>query len=80
MSTKRFPTISIAVTVVLAVVLTASNTIYERYCAFGFGGFQCNDPVSGYGSALITTSLVSIALLVVSAAIAVWKLIAWARS
>ncbi|WP_296775412.1 hypothetical protein [Variovorax sp.] len=67
-------------TVVLAVVLTASNTIYERYCAFGFGGFQCNDPVSGYGSALITTSLVSIALLVVSAAIAVWKLIAWARS
>ncbi|WP_431512399.1 hypothetical protein [Variovorax sp. DAIF25] len=67
-------------TVVLAVVLTASNTIYERYCAFGFGGFQCNDPVSGYGSALITTSLVSLALLVVSAAIAVWKLIAWARS
>jgi hypothetical protein len=80
MSAKRFPTISIAVTVVLAVVLTASNTIYERYCAFGFGGFQCNDPVSGYGSALITTSLVSLALLVVSAAIAVWKLIAWARS
>ena len=80
MKTRPFPATSVTVTAILAIVLAISSTISTSYCAFGFGGFQCNDPVSGYGSALITTSLVSLALLVVSAAIAVWKLIAWARS
>ncbi len=52
----------------------------ERHCAFGFGGFQCNDPVAGYGSVLLTATLASFAILIVSALIATWKLVAWFRA
>lgn len=80
MRARPFPMMSIAVTVIAAAALATSSTIYQRYCAFGFGGFQCNSPVAGYGDMLLTTTLVSLPLLVVSAAIAMWKLIAWFRS
>jgi hypothetical protein len=80
MRARSFPYISFAAAVLSAVVLTVSSTIYQRHCAFGFGGFQCNSPVAGYGDTLLTTTLASLTVLVVSAAIAAWKLIVWLRS
>lgn len=80
MSARPFPTASIAATVILAAVLAASSTISSSHCAFGFGGFQCNEPFAGYGGMLFMTTLVAIPSLVVSAAVAVWKLVAWFRS
>ncbi|AOF90124.1 hypothetical protein [Sinorhizobium sp. RAC02] len=80
MRARPFPYISIAAAAISTVVLNVSNTIQQRHCAFGFGGFQCNSPFSGYGETLLTTTLASFAVLVVSAAIAAWKLIAWFRS
>ena len=80
MTARPFPYISIATATISTAVLTVSNTLYERYCAFGFGGFQCNSPVAGYGDLLLTATLASLAVLVVSAAIAAWRLIAWLRA
>lgn len=79
MSGKSFPTMSIAVTVISAAVLATSSTIYTSHCTFGFGGFQCNSPFAGYADILLIITFVSLLVLIVSAAIAAWKLIVWLR-
>jgi len=79
MKTRPFPATSVTVTAILAIVLAISSTISTSYCAFGFGGFQCNEPFAGYGGLLAMVTFISLPLLVVSAAIAAWRLIAWLR-
>ncbi|KPV02022.1 hypothetical protein APR50_28405 [Variovorax paradoxus] len=80
MKSKPFPTTSVTVTMILAIVLTISSTISTSYCAFGSGGFQCNEPFARYGGMLAMVTFISLPLLVVSAAIAAWRLVAWLRA
>jgi hypothetical protein len=80
MRARPFPSISIAMTVASAAVLATSSTISGRHCAFGFGGFQCNSPFSGYGDMLLTGTLGALAVLIVTVPIAAWRLIAWMRA
>ena len=79
MRTRPFPIISLALAAGSAVVLAVSTTIYERHCAFGFGGFQCNSPAAGYGDMLITASLAAFAVLIIALLVAAWRLVAWFR-
>ncbi len=79
MKARPFPYASLATVAISAVVLTVSTTIYERHCAFGFGGFQCNDPVAGYGDILLTTTLASLAVLTLATMMTAWKLVNWFR-
>lgn len=80
MSTRPFPFASIALTAIAAVILAVSSTISERNCAFGFGGFQCNSPVAGYGDMLLIASLGAFAMLIIALPVAAWRLIAWFRA
>ncbi|MCJ8053265.1 hypothetical protein GB928_015500 [Shinella curvata] len=80
MSTRPFPVASIALTAIAAVILAVSSTISERHCAFGFGGFQCNSPVAGYGDMLLIASLGAFAMLIIALPVAAWRLIAWFRA
>ncbi len=79
MRLRPFPIASFALAAIAAVVLAISSTIYERHCAFGFGGFQCNSPVAGYGDMLITTNLTAFAVLIIALLVAAWRLVVWFR-
>lgn len=50
--------------------------INVNFCAFGFGGFQCNPPFSGFGGALMIAS-VALWLVVLPVLAAVWLYRVW---
>jgi hypothetical protein len=77
MRTRTFPITSLALAAIAAVIVAVSSTLSERHCAFGFGGFQCNSPLAGYGDMLLFATLAAFALLIVALPIAAWRLIAW---
>lgn len=80
MRARPFPILSFAFAAAAAVILAVSSTISERHCAFGFGGFQCNSPFAGYGDMLLIATVTSLVVLAASAAVAIWRLIAWLRA
>jgi hypothetical protein len=65
---------------IAAAALAAASTLAERHCAFGFGGFQCNSPVAGWGDAILVTTLAALATLALAAPIAAFRLIGWLRA
>lgn len=80
MQARPFPILSFALAAIAAVILAVSSTISERHCAFGFGGFQCNSPVAGYGDMLLIASLAAFAMVIIALPVAAWRLIAWFRA
>lgn len=80
MTSRRFPLRSLAVVAVSAAVLLLSGRIAKDYCAFGFGGFQCNSPFQGYGEALFMAVLASPAVLGGAAIVFLWRLVLWLRA
>lgn len=80
MTSRRFPYASIAVIALSAVGLAVSGTISGRYCAFGFGGFQCNSPFTGHGGTLLAAVAVSVAALAAAGAVFLWRFVRWLRA
>jgi uncharacterized membrane protein len=70
--------IAFAIVLVLVAVLAVATHLTSS-CAFGFGGFQCNDPVSGYGSTLLLAILLLPVLIAVCAIFIALRLWFWWR-
>jgi len=75
----RFPTLSVSV-FVLSIALTVISTwLSSTYCAFGFGGFQCNGAVGEIAGLLFAWSMLAVVLIPLSFMVAVWRIVRWRR-
>lgn len=75
----RFPLwsgVACAASVLLAGILWHINS---TYCAFGFGGFQCNHPFSGRGDQLAMATAAVWLIMPVSFIVWNWRLVRWRR-
>lgn len=76
----RFPFVSLAAFMVFMVVSWLVWRATEAHCAFGFGGFQCNEPVRAFKGFLLFWSLLSLVLIPGSFGVAVWRVVRWYRN
>lgn len=53
------------------------TVVPEAYCAFGFGGFNCNAPYSGWGEILLIVMLVLMGSIAILALAAAWLIFRW---
>ncbi|QAZ45956.1 hypothetical protein C1M53_26595 [Mesorhizobium sp. Pch-S] len=77
---RRFPSISLSLLAVALLGAIWMDEITSSYCAFGFGGFQCNAPFIGWGSSLAVTGLVLLAACLVLALTTIWGVFCWWKS
>lgn len=75
----KFPVLGLAGLCFSLLALLALHLINTKYCAFGFGGFQCTSPFLGWGSFLISLSLLFLMLIQVFLAISLWQVLHWFR-
>lgn len=77
---RRFPSISLSLLAVALLGVIWIDEIASSYCAFGFGGFQCNAPYSGWGGSLAAIGLVLLVTCLVLALTATWQTFRWWNS
>lgn len=77
---RRFPSISLSLLAVALLGAIWINEITSGYCAFGFGGFQCNAPYSGWGGSLAVIGLVLLVAFLALALTTIWRVIRWWKS
>lgn len=74
----RFPTISLAILVALFVGLQVCGHISRTYCgAFGFGGFGCSEPFTGWGDFIFAVTVGLMLANAIQAIIAAALLVRW---
>jgi hypothetical protein len=78
-SMRRFPIISLGLLAASLIALFAIGQWANSLCAFGFGGFQCNDPLSGWGGTILVAILALIVAVVILAVTASYQVFRWWR-
>ena len=76
---RPFPWISLGLLAASIVALFITGYIAESHCAFGFGGFSCTQPFTGWGETLLGGILGFLALSAVLAVVFLWRLFWWWR-
>lgn len=76
----RLPYISLTLLVAALLAAFWVEEVTSSYCAFGFGGFQCNAPYSGWGSALFVADLVLLGASALLACVTAWQVFQWLRA
>lgn len=74
---RRFPTISLGLLAASAIALFVVGQWANSHCSFGFGGFQCNDPLIGWSEAILVATSALIVAIVILAVIASYQVFRW---
>jgi hypothetical protein len=77
---RRFPYISLIMLVAALVATFWVEEVTSTHCAFGFGGFQCNEPYEGWRSALFALGLVLVGASALLVCVAAWQVFRWWRA
>lgn len=76
----KFPFWTSGLTALLLVLSLAMWHVNATYCAFGFGGFQCNDPFLGAGDLVLFFTIALILITPVTFVVLVYRLARWWRN
>lgn len=75
---RSFPKISVIILVLLFAAIQVSAHISRTYCgAFGFGGFGCSEPWSGWGDFMFASTMGLMLANIVQAIIVAGLLLRW---
>ncbi|MEO9339442.1 hypothetical protein ABFT80_18650 [Mesorhizobium sp. SB112] len=76
---RRFPIMSLGLLAASLIALFVIGQWAKSLCAFGFGGFQCNDPLSGWGETILVAILALTVVAVILAVTASYQVFRWWR-